>query len=476
MFWIILVLFILLLLIIMIITTVHEFGHYSIAKYNKVRVIELSIGFGPKMFQFRRNDTVYTLRWLPFGGYVSVLSDELVFEIQKIRDNIPNLNPQQIQYLQKKVYPIDLRNENFNNQKSLDKVKSPNKALFAAGGVLFNFIFVFGLLFFSYMIIGRPERQDDIYLGFYYTNVNDQTDYGEIIIDGIYTDSSMEVLIADSVEGMIDFVQSYGESAVTYTVSTADLETIGFYFYSDSSATLNSQIDGLVEFTPFYVDYYVLDENGNQVHHNNPGNIEQYNAVMNIHVYDSISSYEYEDFWIKKISSAIDVNSSPVYCNSDILYFRIVMDGVGLLYFSNIKNSKSNDFSEYVIYIPQDVIHSLWYAFIDSFKYLTLSFLWILNIISFNNLFDAMNFTPMAAAHSGAYWFIIWFVQITLLFSLLIIIFNLLPIPPLDGWKIFEYNYEGIRKKKISAAATKRALWIGWSIVLIYFFVFIFFI
>jgi regulator of sigma E protease len=49
---------------------VHEFGHFAVAKLCGVRVEVFSIGFGKRLFGFRRGDTDYRLSLLPFGGYV----------------------------------------------------------------------------------------------------------------------------------------------------------------------------------------------------------------------------------------------------------------------------------------------------------------------------------------------------------------------------------------------------------------------
>ena len=48
----------------------HEFGHFSVAKLTGVRVYEFSIGFGPRLFGFRRGETKYNLRLVPLGGFV----------------------------------------------------------------------------------------------------------------------------------------------------------------------------------------------------------------------------------------------------------------------------------------------------------------------------------------------------------------------------------------------------------------------
>lgn len=53
-----------------VIVIVHEFGHYYFAKRSGILVREFAIGMGPKLFQVRKGETVYTLRMLPLGGYV----------------------------------------------------------------------------------------------------------------------------------------------------------------------------------------------------------------------------------------------------------------------------------------------------------------------------------------------------------------------------------------------------------------------
>jgi len=49
---------------------VHELGHFLAARWRGAHVERFSIGFGPKIFSWRRNGVEYRLSWLPFGGYV----------------------------------------------------------------------------------------------------------------------------------------------------------------------------------------------------------------------------------------------------------------------------------------------------------------------------------------------------------------------------------------------------------------------
>lgn len=52
-----------------ILVTVHEFGHFITAKLTGMRVDEFAIGFGPKIYQQKDGDTLYSLRAIPLGGY-----------------------------------------------------------------------------------------------------------------------------------------------------------------------------------------------------------------------------------------------------------------------------------------------------------------------------------------------------------------------------------------------------------------------
>jgi regulator of sigma E protease len=62
-------------LVVSVLTFVHELGHYLAAILIKAKVLDFSIGFGPKIFSKKINDTTYNIRILPFGGFVKILGD-----------------------------------------------------------------------------------------------------------------------------------------------------------------------------------------------------------------------------------------------------------------------------------------------------------------------------------------------------------------------------------------------------------------
>jgi regulator of sigma E protease len=54
---------------------VHEWGHFIVAKSFGVRVDIFSIGFGPRIWGWKRGDTDYRISALPLGGYVKMAGD-----------------------------------------------------------------------------------------------------------------------------------------------------------------------------------------------------------------------------------------------------------------------------------------------------------------------------------------------------------------------------------------------------------------
>jgi regulator of sigma E protease len=67
-FWVVILLGIMIL--------VHEAGHFWAALSVGIRVETFSIGFGPRLFGFRRGNTDFRISAIPFGGYVRMLGDQ----------------------------------------------------------------------------------------------------------------------------------------------------------------------------------------------------------------------------------------------------------------------------------------------------------------------------------------------------------------------------------------------------------------
>lgn len=61
---------------ILILVLVHEFGHFFAAKKSNVRVLEFGFGIPPRIFGKKFGETVFSLNWLPIGGFVKLLGED----------------------------------------------------------------------------------------------------------------------------------------------------------------------------------------------------------------------------------------------------------------------------------------------------------------------------------------------------------------------------------------------------------------
>ena len=77
------------LLLLSILVFVHEFGHFIVAKLMGIRVLEFALFMGPKIFSFKKGDTVYSLRCIPIGGFCSMEGEESTSKDEKAFSNKP---------------------------------------------------------------------------------------------------------------------------------------------------------------------------------------------------------------------------------------------------------------------------------------------------------------------------------------------------------------------------------------------------
>ena len=56
---------------------IHELGHFVAARLSGIRVQEFGIGFPPRAAKlFKRGDTVFSLNWIPVGGFVRPFGED----------------------------------------------------------------------------------------------------------------------------------------------------------------------------------------------------------------------------------------------------------------------------------------------------------------------------------------------------------------------------------------------------------------
>ena len=54
------------------VVVIHELGHYITAKLTGVKVLEAGLGYPPRIWGFTWRGTLYSINWLPLGGFVRI--------------------------------------------------------------------------------------------------------------------------------------------------------------------------------------------------------------------------------------------------------------------------------------------------------------------------------------------------------------------------------------------------------------------
>jgi regulator of sigma E protease len=170
----------------------HELGHFLFARLFGVRVEVFSIGFGPKLFKFKRGDTEYALSLIPLGGYVKMFGDDP---------------------LNKDAVPVEDRKFSFTHKSKFARF------WIVFGGPFANFIMAYVIFFF--LLLGG-EKIPELKVGV----VGNQTKFHQI---GIRTGDVLKKVNDNPVSNPSDIVlQDGGVKTLTVSRYGADKKlTIG---------------------------------------------------------------------------------------------------------------------------------------------------------------------------------------------------------------------------------------------------------
>lgn len=102
---------------------VHELGHFVAARKNGVKVEEFGFGFPPRIFGIKKGETIYSINWIPLGGFVKIKGED---------------------------------GENKEDEDSFSHKKIWRRAVILAAGVFMNFVLAAVLLSIGFMV-GLPQ-------------------------------------------------------------------------------------------------------------------------------------------------------------------------------------------------------------------------------------------------------------------------------------------------------------------------------
>jgi len=113
-----------------ILVLVHEFGHFFAAKITGVRVEEFGLGLPPKIISKKFWGTVWSLNWLPIGGFCKLYGED-PSSLIKTKDSFMDKNPWQ-------------------------------KGLIVLGGVSMNMVLAIAIFAVVYTVMGIPIETDKV--------------------------------------------------------------------------------------------------------------------------------------------------------------------------------------------------------------------------------------------------------------------------------------------------------------------------
>ena len=118
--------------------TIHELGHFMVAKWNNVKVNTFSVGFGKKLLRYRHGETEYCISAIPFGGYVAMAGEN----------------------------PDKLKEGEVPGERDFMGKSVGARAAIAFAGPFINIVFAFLLLMILYMVGVQEPATNELIVGF----------------------------------------------------------------------------------------------------------------------------------------------------------------------------------------------------------------------------------------------------------------------------------------------------------------------
>lgn len=385
----------------------HELGHLSMAKLFNVYCQEYSIGFGPALLKKKRKngETYFSIRAIPFGGYVAMYGEETQLE-----EGI-------------EVPP----------ERSIEGIKKWKKIIVVSAGVVTNAVLALTLIFISdvaFPIIRTTSfakvsetsvaydagvRENDK-LQIYYPKYQEVNDNGETKVKPFATPKGEGFFVVDPNVTYNDhhYVLTYYPVTTKHDNVLSDCLTL--YVAADKEAVAASE-----ELSNLFLDW-TKEDNAPEYYPNFNEKFIYKNEEIPVNIRFKYSVSE-EETAIK------NVNLKLVTVEGKVQDFGVSLKLENIwLPFSQRLSNTFTDFGEASIVVFKG-IGSLFTGGIKNMS----------GIVGIFNL-SAQLYGNYAFATYLYFWGLI---------SINLAIFNLLPFPGLDGWQILVTSIEGISKKKI---------------------------
>ena len=171
-----------------VLVTIHEYGHFIVARLCKVHVQRFSLGMGPVMYtKMDKHGTEFALSLLPLGGYVSMITNKLIEVEPEIKET--------------------LSDEQLKN--TFDSKPKWQRASIMFAGPLANFLL--SIFIFSIIFLNTPDPQSVTVIKDQHSSIIFKSD-GEFILPGDQIKSINSVNINDPKDINLELLSYAGYS------------------------------------------------------------------------------------------------------------------------------------------------------------------------------------------------------------------------------------------------------------------------
>ncbi|MBQ9314594.1 MAG: RIP metalloprotease RseP [Clostridia bacterium] len=382
--------------------TIHEAGHFFVAKACNVKVHKFAIGFGPKIFTKQGKETEYTLRLIPFGGFVQMEGEEEASE----------------------------------DDRAFNKKPIWQRVLIVAAGATVNIVFALIVYFFI-------STSTNIYYGTTITSLaNDTPEYisGLRSGDKVVRVNGKKALVGYDIERMIE--KSKKDEFLFEVERNNNIQEIDVKIPISTKGLLGIRYDkdrnvaGIVEDTPAYTSGL---QSGDKILEINGITINSWEQISEI-----INKIPDSDITLKvaRNNQEIDIHTKTI--STTDRFYNLQFDAIRPAGFDSII---------YAINETGDYFSATIDGIITLFKGKT------------ENV-EVMGPVGIAEQITSTSSFLEFFYLMSAI-SLSLGIFNLLPIPALDGGKILILIIEKIRRKPMKQETEAKLTLIGFSLIIL---------
>ena len=381
---------------------IHELGHFTVAKWCKVKVNEFAIGFGPSIWKKQGKETKYAIRLIPLGGFVSMEGED----------------------------------ERSEDSRSFSKASIPKRMAIVVAGATVNILFAILVYFILIASSGTyiSNEVDQVIDGYVATSVGLESGDKIIEIDNekISNKYQLNEAIEKSNGNEINITVDRNGEILEYTAQPTEVKNkITGIYLDDECKIVAVDKDSPADKQGIKANDKLLKVNGEEVQNDTNKAIEMINQ----------KGLNTMTLTVKRGNAELTIELTPDYVSSYYL-------GVSLKQApDNLINRMINGAIE---------TREFLFSIVDSLKQL------FSGRVGVDQMMGPVGISEVVTKTNG----VREFFSMMALISLSLGVTNLLPIPALDGGKILILLIEAVRRKPLKEQTEINIQLLGFSILI----------